>query len=522
MDRLEKLPRPWMALLIGVVGLIASLFSYSFELQQIRISLLFAPIFPLLAALAWGMRGALLAGFASFWFLFPFWLWPDNGYGNLGAILHYVVWLLAHGWSSDVRKVNAKWWNHPVVVQMALIPVNYLLIVKLERGLMSFNPAPWAPFSHSDMSQQVAEFIFIKNTINMVLLVAVAHSLLALPMLRKVFRLDDGGKAARFNLLIFVSSIALGFLLTILLSVSTHMLAGSSFAISAFWQGTPTEVVTAFLLFSVSLLAGGSAARFVENRLRYEAEINSHLEVKHQELAYKNEDLEALLYMVSHDVRTPLVNIRGFAMELRELLRDPEKVAHDPEVYRDIQQSLQFIDTGAQRLSAIASGALRIARLGRGDLHPQEINPREIVEEALEGIQYQIQETGTLVHVGEMPPCIGDKGFFLQVITNLLDNAIKYRGTEEKGAQIEIYGHQNEKWCTYTVRDHGPMIPEFQRGRIFEPLFRIDRHSRIAGQGLGLAIARRLLSLQGGRIWVEAAEHGDGNRFCLTLPATGK
>jgi len=511
-----------MALLLGVIGLVASLFSYSFELQNIRISLLFAPIFPLLAAMAWGMRGALLAGVASFWFLFPFWLWPDNGYGNLASVVQSLLWLIVHGWSSDQRKRKSAWWNHPVLVQMFLIPFNYLLIVNLELALMSWNPAPWAPFSHSHMTHQVAEFIFIKNSINMVLLVAVAHALLALPFLRKMLRLDDGGKSARYNVWIFLSSIALAMLLTFLIGISVKMLEGSAFSISLFWQATPSEVVTAFLLFSVSMLAGGSAARFVENRLRYEAEINSNLEVKHQELAYKNEDLEALLYMVSHDVRTPLVNIRGFAMELRELLRDPVKVAADPEVYRDVQQSLQFIDTGAQRLSAIASGALRIARLGRGDLHPQVIHPNEIVAEALDGMQYQIQETGTHVHVSEMPSCIGDKGFFLQVITNLVDNAIKYRGNEESGARIEIYGYQNEKWCTYTIRDHGPMIPEFQRGRIFEPLFRIDRHSRISGQGLGLAIARRLLSLQGGRIWVEAAEHGDGNRFCLTLPAPGK
>jgi len=511
-----------MALLLGVMGLVASLFSYSFELQNIRISLLFAPIFPLLAAMAWGMRGALLSGIASFWFLFPFWLWPDNGYGNLASVVQSLLWLVALGWSCDQRRIKMTWWNHPVVVQLFLIPFNYLLIVHLELGLMRWNPAPWAPFSHSGMTQRVAEFIFIKNSINMVLLVAVAHALLALPILRRMLRMEDGGKSARFNVWIFLSSLALAVLLTVLIGISTKMVIGSEFTLANLWQGTPSEMVTAFLLFAVSMLAGGSAARFVERRLKYEAEINSNLEMKHQELAYKNEDLEALLYMVSHDVRTPLVNIRGFAMELRELLRDPMKVASDPNVYTEVQQSLQFIDSGAQRLSAIASGALRIARLGRGDLHPQEIHPKEVVAEALEGMQYQIQETGTHVHVSEMPSCIGDKGFFLQVITNLVDNAIKYRGNEETGARIEIYGYQNEKWCTYTVRDHGPMIPEFQRGRIFEPLFRIDRHSRIAGQGLGLAIARRLLSLQGGRIWVEAAEHGDGNRFCITLPAPVK
>lgn len=246
------------------------------------------------------------------------------------------------------------------------------------------------------------------------------------------------------------------------------------------------------------------------------------------ELAEKNKELEAIVYTVSHDLRSPLVNVQGFGRQLNracDTLRAAVAAADAGMVPAEklqtpldtaIPQALRFINAGVNKMETLLAGLLRYSRLGRIALSLRPLNINGMIAEIVAATKFQLDEVGAEVRVDTLPTCLGDNVQTSQVFGNLLDNALKYRDPA-RPLRVHIAGSVQDGQATYAVTDNGRGIAAEHQGKVFDIFHRLDPDAT-PGEGLGLTIAQRVLERQKGRIWVESRA-GEGSTFFVSLPA---
>ncbi len=242
-----------------------------------------------------------------------------------------------------------------------------------------------------------------------------------------------------------------------------------------------------------------------------------------EELAAKNKELETIVYVVSHDLRSPLLNVQGFG---RALVRSCEELktkfssVADADLERlfgtDIPRALHFIEAGVAKMDSLLSGFLRFSRLGRVALQLQKIGMNKLVHGVVQATKFQAEEIDAEITVGDLPDCYGDATLTGQVFSNLVDNALKYRDPQRR-CTITIEGEIVKGEAIYRVGDNGIGIAVEHQPQVFE-LFHRLHPKKTAGEGLGLTIAQRILERQHGRIWLKS-QPGEGTTFFVALPA---
>jgi len=282
-----------------------------------------------------------------------------------------------------------------------------------------------------------------------------------------------------------------------------------------------------------------SARKAIENevnRLNVELEERvrvrtAELETANQDLAQKNAENEMFVYSVSHDLRSPLVNLQGFSRELEKAGQQLGVIFADETVtpaVRDrgralldgkIARSIGFIQTAVLRLSGIIDALLRLSRAGRVEYRWEVVDVGPVVGRVVGAAQATIAERCAVVRVGELSSAWGDRTAIEQVFGNLLGNALTYLDPARPGV-IEIGCHSgggSNGHRTFFVRDNGLGIAENHRQKIFQAFQRA--HPGIgSGEGLGLAIVARVVERHRGRVWVESRP-GEGSTFFVSLPA---
>jgi signal transduction histidine kinase len=254
----------------------------------------------------------------------------------------------------------------------------------------------------------------------------------------------------------------------------------------------------------------------------------------------KEQENELFVYSVSHDLRSPLVNLQGFSQELalalgemRSLLAgcDLPAAARDRAARlldRDAGEAIHFIQTAVTRLAGIIDSLLRLSRVGRVEYRWQQIDVAASVARVVGSLHDSLGRRGAQVAVGELPPCWGDPAAIDQVFGNLLGNAVNYldparpgrvevgSAGEEPGAEAPAGVHRGDM-RVYYVRDNGLGIPEAFRDKVFVAFQRL--HPEVApGEGIGLALVRRVVERHGGKVWLESAP-GQGSTFYVALPS---
>ena len=267
-----------------------------------------------------------------------------------------------------------------------------------------------------------------------------------------------------------------------------------------------TLLITVTMLFFARqrqlLVQIESKNRELENRA-------DEIEVKNRELQGQNAELERFNYTVSHDLKAPLVTIKGFLGLLQKDMNEQNAEA----MARDLAQ----IGDAADQMAQLLNELLELSRVGRQMNAPENRELAALVQQAVERISIQLEERGIDLRIADdMPAVRGDPGRLLEVFQNLLDNAIKFMG-EQDAPWIEIGAQRENGEVHCFVRDNGAGISTEYHDRVFDLFDRLD--TRIEGTGVGLALVKRIVEVHGGRIWVESAGEGQGSTFHFTLPA---
>jgi signal transduction histidine kinase len=227
-----------------------------------------------------------------------------------------------------------------------------------------------------------------------------------------------------------------------------------------------------------------------------------------RQLEAKNAELERLTYTVSHDLKAPLITIRGFLgyLEKDALAGNQERVRAD----------IARIVEAADKMQHLLRELLELLRIGQLTETPQEVLFGEVVQEALNNVEGRLMANNVGVWVEpDLPPVYGDRTRLVEVVQNLVDNAAKFIGNQPN-PQIEIGKRGEEKGSpVFFVRDNGIGILPKHQERIFDLFHKLD--SQNEGTGIGLAIVKRIVEVHGGRIWVESYGQGMGSTFCFTL-----
>jgi signal transduction histidine kinase len=245
----------------------------------------------------------------------------------------------------------------------------------------------------------------------------------------------------------------------------------------------------------------------LEQRVASRTEELSSLSTRLQQV---NTDLEQLIYIVSHDLKSPLVTVNGFSEQLQEQLADSDD--------EQMKQSVEYISHAGQRMASILNALLEYSRAGQVTENWTVFDIEPALEEAVKTLARALQAKNVQLKVlCESCDLRMPRQRFLQLIENLLSNAIKY-GVREDGGKIEITASREGEELEIVIADYGPGIPEEDHSQIFSPFWRSAASE--TGSGLGLAIVKKIIvDLMKGSISVASTtEDGVGARFVVRFP----
>jgi PAS domain S-box-containing protein len=274
------------------------------------------------------------------------------------------------------------------------------------------------------------------------------------------------------------------------------------------------------------------------NKVYYEGTVEDITERKRAEeqlqryaagLEQANEELERFTYVASHNLRGPLVNLKGFAAELRAALAavgsvviaslphldEKQRQTVTTAIEEDIPEALGFIDSSVSDMDRLVNAIQKLSSLGRRELDLKPIDMNGLVQATLESLAHQLEEHQVQVSVGPLPEVIADQTSMEQVLSNLLTNAVIYLDPDRAG-EIEITAERNRHETTFHVRDNGRGIAEDDLDKAYAPFRRAGRQD-VPGEGMGLPTVQTLLRRHGGRIWCES-KPGVGTTFTFTIP----
>lgn len=237
-------------------------------------------------------------------------------------------------------------------------------------------------------------------------------------------------------------------------------------------------------------------ARFITERKKIE-----------EELLDKNNELERFTYTASHDLKSPLITIQSYSgMILKDL-----EAGNYARAINDVGR----IEAAAAKMSDLLNDLLELSRIGRAMNKPSMIDMNRLVKDTLGQLTGPLQQSGAEIVVQpDLPAILGDHRRIAEVVQNLIENAIKYRG-EQFSLRIEIGTITGGTEPVFFVCDNGQGIDLTHHENIFGLFNKLDAKSE--GTGVGLALVKRIIELHGGRIWVESEGAGHGSRFCFTV-----
>ncbi len=294
---------------------------------------------------------------------------------------------------------------------------------------------------------------------------------------------------------------------------------------------------------SIFLVRRSARARdFAEARLRdNNINLEATVDERTADLREANNEIQRFAYIVSHDLRSPLVNIMGFTSELEELRGDIfRRIAalartsdsaplvpagggdvdlpldgKDKQLSQDFSEALGFIKSSIAKMDRLITAILNLTREGRREFEPVRIDTRELIEAIVATVAHQAAEAEAQIRIEPLPDLVSDRLALEQIFSNLIDNALKYLKPGVPG-DISVRGRTKLGFAIFEIADNGRGIDPKDHQRIFD-LFRRAGTQDKPGQGIGLAHVRALVRRLGGTMSV-SSELNNGSTFTITLP----
>jgi len=302
----------------------------------------------------------------------------------------------------------------------------------------------------------------------------------------------------------------------------------SSYAILAFCALLVLAIIAAAILVIRRYTIELARSRDVLHRLN--TDLEGLVGERTNELQRANEEIQRFAYIVSHDLRSPLVNVMGFTAELEAATeplarlvaaaeeRAPELVTREAKlaVEEDLPEAARFIRASTEKMDRLITAVLTLSRQGRRVLTPEPLDVTALVGNAVSTLRHLVDEAGAEITVGQLPSISSDRVAIYQIFSNLIENAVKYLKPGRAG-QIAVSGRaQQGGRVLFEIKDNGRGIDGKDHERIFD-LFRRSGQQDRPGEGIGLAHVRSLVWRLGGTIEVESALD-EGATFRLSLP----
>ncbi|MFH0894328.1 MAG: PAS domain S-box protein [Bacteroidota bacterium] len=254
-------------------------------------------------------------------------------------------------------------------------------------------------------------------------------------------------------------------------------------------------------------------------------EAASKILVLNKTLTEKNEELEQVIFVASHDLRSPLVNIQGFSSELSKLNQSMNKKLEDENdlneikkhfdtiIKPDINEAIDFIGQSASKMNSLIGSLLKASRLNRTEVNLAPVNINFLLLSVVATFEFQIKNVKAKIDFTKLPDCVGDENLMDQAFSNLLSNALKFT-VDGRQPIIRFSGTENESEVIYCVEDNGPGFSDAHAEKIFALFHRLDNDTE--GDGLGLAIVKKIAEKHGGRAWVET-KRNEGSKFYFSI-----
>jgi PAS domain S-box-containing protein len=231
-----------------------------------------------------------------------------------------------------------------------------------------------------------------------------------------------------------------------------------------------------------------------------------------RQLEESNQNLQEFAYAASHDLKEPLRTVVSYVQLLNRYLPSNQ-------ITPEISEFMGYIISGAKRMETQISALLDYSRVGKGELMLKKVDLYEALISVCAALRIQLAENQAVIETNELPVIIADRYQIEALFQNLLSNAIKYRKTDESPL-IRIEAKIVGKEFVVSVTDNGMGIESDYLEKIFAVFRRLHRNEQIPGNGVGLAICRRIVQRHGGKIWADS-EYGVGTTFYFTLPIIG-
>lgn len=252
-----------------------------------------------------------------------------------------------------------------------------------------------------------------------------------------------------------------------------------------------------------------------------------------ERMIMKNKELENYLYVASHDLRSPLVNIQGFSARLKKQVAEISgsfsaaewgTAAHDDKILavtllleEGIPKTLDFIFTNVAKMDKLINGLLHISRTGRISMNVSLVDMNKVIRAVLDSFAFQLEQAHAETKIGDLPDCYGDENLLNQLFSNIVSNAIKYRDAV-RPLIITIGCTARHRRNQYFISDTGIGIAKRYCDRVWDVFYRIDWDGAAPGDGVGLSIVKRIVDKHTGKTWLES-EEGQGSTFFVELPA---